>query len=168
MKDAYYDSIAQGYDELYGEEQRKKAAIIRENISINHDSRILDIGCGTGISSDFDCEVVGIDPSEELIKIAKEKDKHPKHEFIVGKAEELDKLGFMDNDFDYVISVSALHHFKDLESVLKEAKRIGKSFVLTVRKKSSSRKELISKINSILMVRKEIEEDKDIILFCSK
>ena len=71
----YYDSIAEGYDELYGEEQKKKMDIVKANIEIKPDTKILDIGCGSGISSDFDCICVGIDPSKKLIEKAIEYNK---------------------------------------------------------------------------------------------
>ena len=31
--------------------------------------QVLDVGCASGISSDFDCNVTGIDPSFELLKL---------------------------------------------------------------------------------------------------
>ena len=132
MVDGYYDNLAQGYDELHGEEQRKKMKIIRDNIVISPDSKILDIGCGTGISTDFECECIGIDPSEKLIEEAIKKDKDKKHKYIVGKAEELDRFGFKDKEFDYVLCVSAVHHFNDFDKCLKEINRISKKAVIMV------------------------------------
>jgi len=96
MEKSYYDSIAEGYNELHGDEQRKKMKIIKEKININPKTRILDVGCGTGISSDFNCHCIGIDPSKDLIEEAKKNDKNEKHEYIVGKAEDLNELGFND------------------------------------------------------------------------
>ena len=65
---AYYDSIAKGYNELHKEEQINKLDIIKKNIRISKRTRLLDVGCGTGLSSEFDCFVVSIDPSIKLLK----------------------------------------------------------------------------------------------------
>src|SRR3989338_6756437 len=65
---AYYDVIAKGYNELHSGEQLNKLSIIRNNIKINKNTKILDVGCGTGISSGFDCFVAGIDPSIGLLR----------------------------------------------------------------------------------------------------
>ncbi len=170
----YYDSIAEGYDELYGEEQKKKMDIVKANIEIKPDTKILDIGCGSGISSDFDCICVGIDPSKKLIekaieynkkrneKIKKKRD----HKYIVAKAEDIAELGFKDNEFDYILCISAIHHIKELEINLKEIKKIGKSFVFTVLKKMSQKRKIINRIKENFKVNKTIEEEKDLILFC--
>src|SRR3989338_8717268 len=96
----YYNSISSGYDELHEEEQLKKCKIIAENFDFKS-KKILDVGCGTGIATDFFKCKIGIDPAEKLVEIAKKK--YPKIKFIVGKAE---KLPFKENEFYAVISVT--------------------------------------------------------------
>ena len=156
----YYDSISKGYDELHGEEQKRKLKIIRTLINPKPDETLLDVGCGTGISTDFDCICAGIDPSEELVKVAK--DKYPKKKFLVASAE---CIPFRDSSFDYVISVSAVHNFSDIGRGLDEIKRVGKdNFVFTVLRRSPRCDEIIKKIKSVFSMKKIIEEDKDIIL----
>ena len=44
-----YDSEANGYDELYSDEQRTKYELALRRIAISRQDRILDCGCGTGI-----------------------------------------------------------------------------------------------------------------------
>jgi SAM-dependent methyltransferase len=44
-----YDSEADGYDELYSDEQRTKYELALRRIAISRQDRILDCGCGTGI-----------------------------------------------------------------------------------------------------------------------
>jgi ubiquinone/menaquinone biosynthesis C-methylase UbiE len=44
-----YDAEADGYDELYSEEQRTKYELALRRIAISRGDRILDCGCGTGI-----------------------------------------------------------------------------------------------------------------------
>lgn len=154
-----YNEIAKGYDELHGEEQLKKLGIIKQNIDIKKEDKLLDVGCGTGISSNFECDVTGIDPSEELIKLAEKK--FPGSQFILADSE---KLPFKDQEFDVVVSLTAIHHFKDIENGLKEIKRVGKNkFALTILKKSEKFDEMKTKIKELFDVNKEIDEEKDII-----
>src|SRR3989338_1568419 len=124
----YYDDISEGYDELYRDEQIKKLNIIKSKLKIGKNSKLLDAVCGSGISSDFGCFAVGIDPSMGLLKNNKNKMK------IKGIAE---MLPFKGGSFDWVISVTAVHNFDDAEKSINEAKRAGKdNFVFSVLKKS--------------------------------
>lgn len=154
-----YNDLAPGYDQLYEEEQLKKLKIIKENLEIKKIDKLLDVGCGTGISCQFDCDVTGIDPSEELLKIAEKKLPHV--QFTKAYAE---SLPYNDNSFDVVISVTAIHNFENFEKGLEEIKRVGKErFALTVLKKAEKFNEIKNKIESLFAVKKVIEEDKDFI-----
>lgn len=165
MTDNYYDSIAPGYDNLYGEEQRKKLELIKNQIRISSNINILDIGCGSGISSNFDCNVIGIDPSKNLIKIAQSNDKNPNHLYFVGKCENLSEFNFSNKQFDIIISISAIHHVNDLELFIPELKRIGKKFIFSVLNRISNKENIINIISNNFNITKTIEEDKDIIIF---
>lgn len=155
----YYDSIAGSYNELHGEEQLNKLAIIKKNIKTGKKTKILDVGCGTGISSDFGCFAVGIDPSSGLLK-------YNHHLKILGAAE---SLPFKDNSFDYVISVTSLHNFKDILQSISEIRRVGKKkFVFSVLKKSGKFDAIRLAIGSNFKISKEIEEEKDKIFVCYK
>lgn len=155
----YYDYIAKGYSGLYKEEQLNKLFIIKDNIKINKKTRILDIGCGNGISSDFDCFVVGIDPSIGLLKQnAKKK--------VRGIAE---ALPFKNSSFDYVISVTAIHNFKNIKMTIGEIKRVGKKgFIFSILRKSRKFGYIRNLIEKNFKIKKIIEEDNDTILFCQK
>lgn len=154
----YYSKISKGYDELYKEEQLKKLSIIKDSIKIKSNDILLDVGCGTGISSQFGCKVIGIDPSAGLLKLNKNKNK------ILGNAE---SLPFKNNIFDVVISITSLHNFKNIEKGLKEIKRVGKNnFVFAVLKKSKKINQIKRLIKKNFKIRGIIEEDKDIIFFC--
>ena len=62
-----YRHISKSYNELYREEQLNKLKIIKENIKII--PPLLDIGCGTGISTDFfKVKSVGVDNCREMLK----------------------------------------------------------------------------------------------------
>ena len=78
-------------------------------------ARILDIGFGTGVLTkklyDDGYEIYGIDFSERMIEIAKEKMSLAKlfqYDFSKGLPEEIKNL-----KFDYIISTYAIHHLDD-------------------------------------------------------
>ena len=159
----YYDEISEGYEELHKEEQEKKIAIIEKEITINPDDKLLDVGCGTGLTTrQWNCRRFGIDPSKKLLEKAKQAD--PEGEYIEAPAE---NLPFKDNEFDIVISITAIQNFNDIEKGLKEIKRVGKNkFILTFLKKSPKKEKIESLINSIFQpIYKRVEEEKDIIFF---
>ena len=153
----YYNEIAASYNELHGEEQKRKLGIIRDNLDVSKKSKLLDVGCGTGLSKDiFDCEWIGIDPAEKLL------------EFCSGKTICCpgEDLPFEDNSFDIVICVSALHNFTDFEKGLSEMKRVGKDkFVITVLKKSSNADLLKELIAKNFTIEKEVDDFHDVIYF---
>ncbi len=79
--------------------------------------KILDIGFGTGILTkklyDDGYEIYGIDFSQKMIEIAKEKMPLAsliKYDFSKGLPEEI-----KDHSFDYIISTYAMHHLEDEE-----------------------------------------------------
>ncbi len=152
----YYDKISKGYNELHGEEQLKKVNIILHNIKLKKEDKLLDVGCGTGFYHGlFKCEVTGVDPSEELLKQCKSKT-------VKSSAE---KLPFKDNEFDWVISITSVHNFKDIEKGLDEIKRVGNQYVLTVLKKSSKFNKIDELIRTKFNIKKIIIEEKDAIYF---
>lgn len=159
--DKYYDTIAPGYDELHELEQKKKLEIVKTELDINKETKLLDVGCGTGISCMFECDVTGIDPSEELLKIAEKK--FPGVQFMQECAEE---LPFEDKSFDVVISLTAMQNFKDIARGISEIKRVGKKkFALSYLKKAEKADEIEKTINELFLKSKikRIEEEKDII-----
>jgi ubiquinone/menaquinone biosynthesis C-methylase UbiE len=84
----------------------------------------LDLGCGTGLlTQELQSlgvrSVVGIDQSEEMIRIAK-KD-NPDLTFSVGPS---DRLPFKDQSFDLVASSLMLHYLKDFGPTLGEIARV--------------------------------------------
>jgi ubiquinone/menaquinone biosynthesis C-methylase UbiE len=80
--------------------------------------RALDAGCGSGrhvivLAERFD-QVVGIDISEPLINIARERRSHGNVRYQVS-----DLMNFADPDgFDLVFSSTTLHHLPDLDAAL--------------------------------------------------
>ncbi|MFC1800812.1 hypothetical protein ACFLYT_02020, partial [Nanoarchaeota archaeon] len=70
----YYDGISEGYDELHAEEQIHKVSLIKKYMRImKKGDKLLDVGCGSGVSMAFDCVQFGIDPSFGLLLKSKRK-----------------------------------------------------------------------------------------------
>lgn len=156
----YYDEISEGYEELHREEQEKKIAIIKQRLKVNPEEKLLDVGCGTGLTTRaWNCKRFGLDPSKKLLEKAKQAD--PDGEYALAPAE---KIPFPDSSFDIVTSITAIQNFNNIEKGLKEIKRVGKGkFVLSFLKKSDKRKKIESIIISLFKPASKIEEDNDII-----
>lgn len=156
----YYDDISTGYEELYLEEQLKKIAIIKEHFKPKKTDKLLDVGCGTGVTTEsWDCQRFGIDPAKQLISRARQKDKI---EYKIAPAE---NIPYSDRYFDHVVSITAIQNFSDIKKGLEEIKRVGKdSFVLTFLKRSPKADMIKKLIYELFQVCDEIIEDKDIIV----
>ncbi len=149
----YYDEIAQGYNELHRDEQERKFQLIARFVQTSDTDQILDVGCGTGLSAKFfKGKMMGIDPSEELLKQCS-------FHTVKGMAE---SLPFPDHSFSLVLCITAIHHVEDLEKALMEMKRVGKNaWVISVLKKSEKRKEIEESIKTHFKVVRQVEEKKD-------
>jgi len=154
----YYSIISKGYEKLHLEEQSKKLDIIRENLAINKATRLLDIGCGTGISSNFDCYVVGVDRSIGMLK------RNPNRAKICGIAE---LLPFKNSSFECVISVTSIHNFEDIEKSIMEMRRLSRGkVVITILNKARRFSSINKCIAKQIKIEKITNEGKDTILFC--
>ncbi len=155
----YYDEISEGYEELHKEEQLKKVKLISEHLKVKKEDKLLDVGCGTGLTTQpWKCKRYGIDPAPKLLERARSKDK------IEYKLAPAENIPYEDNFFDIVISITAIQNFQDIEKGLKEIKRVGKEkFILSFLKKSEKRDFIEEKIKELFKIKKIIIEEKDII-----
>ncbi len=85
---------------------------------------ILDLGCGSGrlyhLFQDFqDIQYIGLDQSEEQIKIAREK--FPGVDFRIG---EMTTLPFADGEFDVLYCIATFHHLPDEETRIKSLREM--------------------------------------------
>jgi ubiquinone/menaquinone biosynthesis C-methylase UbiE len=153
---ATYDDISSSYNELHGEEQAGKAAIIAAHLTILPTDKVIDVGCGTGLGSQFIAgkakEIVGIDTSKELIK-------HCPFPAVIAKAED---IPYDDEYFDVAVCVSAVHNFDDVEAGLKEISRVTKrEAAITVLKKSAKAREIEKQIRQIFIVKETVDDEHD-------
>lgn len=104
---------------------RKNAELIEKYLT---GKKVLEVGCGRGsfIASlrNHGCRCVGIDASGEMIKAATKRNPGPEYHVMDGA-----DLKFADQSFDVVLFVYVLHHVKELDKTLAEAKRVGKKII---------------------------------------
>ncbi|MCU0653130.1 MAG: class I SAM-dependent methyltransferase [Candidatus Pacebacteria bacterium] len=119
-----YDSFAESFSQTRNYLPEITKAFFAGRVKA--DDRVLDSGCGNGRFYPFFKEAgavyAGIDNSEKLIAIAKEK--YPEADFTVG---DVLKIPFGENEFDMMISMAVLHHIPSKsyrEQFFKEAWRV--------------------------------------------
>src|SRR5712691_6784887 len=97
-----YDSVLE-YVTLYQDRYWKK--FLLEEADLKKGFRILDLACGTCVLEDYiagrDFEVVGLDRTERMIRIGKEKGRAEVRSLVVGEAE---SIPFGDETCDVVLS----------------------------------------------------------------
>ncbi|HII40287.1 MAG TPA: methyltransferase domain-containing protein [Thermoplasmata archaeon] len=128
---AAYDRYAPGYDSLLSENRinahMRRAMMAFERATFRPGQRLLEVGCGTGDEAIalavLGCDVVGMDPSSEMIRIARAKAAaaplRGTVRFVAGYARDLDTaLGDEDDaSFDGGYSSFALSYEKGLDGV---------------------------------------------------
>jgi ubiquinone/menaquinone biosynthesis C-methylase UbiE len=89
-------------------------------------SRAVDVGCGTGrfselLATEFNCQVVGVDPSRKMLGEARRKQPRPDIAFMEGSGE---ALPLPDSSADLEFMSMVYHHFADKAAVAREGRRV--------------------------------------------
>jgi ubiquinone/menaquinone biosynthesis C-methylase UbiE len=88
--------------------------------------RIIELGSGVGASSEYLKEIyteyIGVDYSEEFVKIANKTFSNINRKFICGNIKSID---IAEKNVDFVFGVGVLHHVADINEVLQNIKKIG-------------------------------------------
>jgi SAM-dependent methyltransferase len=98
---------------------------VLDSVRIGAGSRVLDVGCGTGLfcaqAAERGAAVAGIDAAEGMLAIARERT--PSGDFRKGEMEE---LPFSDASFDLVTGFNSFQFAADPVNALRQAKRVAK------------------------------------------
>ncbi len=146
----YYDKLSKGYDELYGEEQRRKYETVKDWL-LQLEKPIIDVGSGTGIINEFIKPAILTDSSIEMLKKA------------TGQRVCCDArfLPFKSKSFKSVTCFTVLQDVIEKDLVIKELTRVSSDkIIITVLKKLKTR-EQIEQLFKNLEELDYREEDKD-------
>ena len=120
-----YDLTAEMYEMRYAAEQAAKYKAALESLNINPDSKVLDVGCGTGLLfSKVAAEaqtVVGVDISSELLRQARERVRKFRNVHLVQA--DADHMPFISNNFNVVFAFTVLQNMPKPLETLSEIKR---------------------------------------------
>ena len=123
------DEIAADYDVGRRGRWRAKVALRSADVALANTPiplRVLDVGCGTGVLREMVdrvpnvLEIVGVDPSEGMLHIARE-DSPDQIRFVRAGAE---RMPFEDGRFDLVVSTMSFHHWHVQHAGLAEIARV--------------------------------------------
>lgn len=118
-----FDHLASTWDEKPSRIEMSKtfANLISKSVNIPKNCIIIDYGCGTGTCalslSKFASQVIGVDSSNKMLNIFKEKSKDfdTSFDFI---CEDLQKSDIVLPKCDLIISTMTFHHLKNPNSVV--------------------------------------------------
>ena len=134
---AAYNKIADDYENSpEGKFTRKFKRLLAEHIKLDENANVLDVACGNGsllalLSKEKNINGFGIDLSDRMIKNAIAN--NPKMKFYVAGCE---AMPFENDTMDVMTVSAAYHHFPDVKTFAKEAKRVlkenGKIYIADV------------------------------------
>jgi ubiquinone/menaquinone biosynthesis C-methylase UbiE len=151
-----YNSTAEVYNKRYAQIQSKKYQLALQNINLDKESTILDLGAGTCLLSKFlNRNIISIDLSFNMLKQSPNKLK------IQANAE---YLPFKNNTIDFIASFTLFQNIKNKQKALEESKRIlkpEKTFILTTLYKEY-KPDFLKLLKKYFKVKKIEECDEDI------
>lgn len=121
---AYYQTSTLYRDDLITHDERfLEPFLLLIERYVRPGSRILDLGCGTGLSTHLlqerGYDAVGVDLSPLFLTV--EKKNHPATDLLVGNALQ---LPFADATFDAVVAFEFIEHIPDVPALLDEMLRV--------------------------------------------
>ncbi len=154
-----YNATADFYNNRYRNIQYEKYARMLNDVKLK--GRILDLGSGTGLLSDFlNKKIIDVDISINMLRKSKNKNR------ILGDAE---NLPFKNNVFDFVLSFTLLQNLLGFK-LFDEVKRILKPdsfFVLTILRKKYT-PTVDKELGKHFLILKKVDCDEDIGFICRK
>jgi ubiquinone/menaquinone biosynthesis C-methylase UbiE len=124
-----YDETAINYDLRSGNPYTERVRIAEARFIERHaQGRVLDVGCGTGYHLRALENVLGVDVSEEMVKLARKSGRE------VQKAD-IEKLPFREGEFDTVLCMYSVLNVCDWRKAIREMGRVvrkGGSVIVSV------------------------------------
>ncbi len=128
MNPVDYSKLAMTYDRCRSLSPGKAyfwAKVFQQYLGLNDSLCVLDVGCGTGrfsalIASFCGCQVIGLDPSAEMLATAKRK-LADKAQWMLARAE---NIPLADGTVDVCLASQVIHHFIDKRQAFAEIHRV--------------------------------------------
>jgi ubiquinone/menaquinone biosynthesis C-methylase UbiE len=118
-----YDDVAETYERIHAPRLAGPARDLVELAGVSADTRILDVGSGTGVAAEAaiaaGAEAVGIDESIGMLRVG-----HAARPAVRVAAAEAIDLPFRDGVFDAVLANFVIAHFTKYETALYEMRRV--------------------------------------------
>ena len=132
----YYEDMANSYDSVRFECAKEKfvdeiqRGLILDMLGNLNGKKVLDIGCGTGrigahvAAHNPKADVIGVDTSKSMLKIAKNKAKKMKLKNIVFKEGDIYNLKLPRGYFDVITFIRVIWHLEHPEIALNHIKKL--------------------------------------------
>ncbi|MEO0459087.1 MAG: methyltransferase domain-containing protein [Cyanobacteria bacterium P01_A01_bin.114] len=120
-----YDQLAHRYDRRWQSYITQTLTLLKDWTEVTPTDTVLDIACGTGeferllCSEHPDQTVVGVDISEKMLQVARQK--CPTATFLTASAQ---ALPLADQQFNVIVSANAFHYFEQPPQALAEMRRV--------------------------------------------
>ena len=165
-----YDHQSFIYDELYGEEQKRKYRAIRLEQYLK--DPVLDCGCGTGLLletiKNLKLQIVGLDLSDKMLIKAKRKSLGHNIQLVQADATH---LPFIENTFGAICTFTVADH-NQLPTLLRQldkSLRSNGAFIFSFLKKSMDKGDITRQIEDThLKIIEIIDGIQDYIVLCRK
>ncbi len=130
VRKSLFDEWTQQYEQWFREPVGKlvldiEGGLIRDLLNLKPGEKVLDAGCGSGIfTTDFlsaGAQVTGLDISEPMLRVARNKTKGYSFWAVQG---DMQQLPFKDESFDKTVSITALEFIADARETIDELFRV--------------------------------------------
>jgi len=124
----FFNDRAETWDDTNDAEMLRSSERLIRGLSIKMGSKVLDVGCGTGVIIPWLLEAVGeqgrvtaIDIAERMLWIARDKCERPNVEYIHA---DISETPFLGHSFDEVVCHNCFPHVAEKERAVREMFRI--------------------------------------------
>ena len=160
-----YNQSAHVYDTQYSGEQEAKFKTVMQNLRLPQKSRVLDVGCGTGLILNHLAGrvefIVGIDISRGLLQEARRRARP--HRYVSLVLADADNMPFADQVFGAVLAITLLQNMPNPRTTLDEIKRVSEqaaTIVVTGLKKRFTEEDFAEMLNHADLTTSTLKPDE--------